>query len=86
MVQEAIEQGRSQGSVIVEDLGPVFKGAIGGDNDGALFVALADDLEQQVGAGLIDRQVSQFVNLCGAPHNLIYVECSLMLRTICKDK
>ena len=62
MVQEAIEQGRGQGSVVVEDFRPMFEGAVCGDNHRALFIALADDLEEQIGAGFVDRQIPQFVD------------------------
>ena len=36
--------------------------AIGGDQSGAAFVAVTDDLEQAVGAELVDGQVAQFVD------------------------
>ena len=61
MVQEAVEDGGGQGAVVVEDLGPVFEGSVGGDDDGALLVALADDLEEQIGAVLVDGQIAEFV-------------------------
>ena len=35
--------------------------AVRGDDDGAAFISLADDLEKQVGSTLIDGQVAQFV-------------------------
>ena len=54
IVEQPVEDGRGQGGVMVEDLGPVLVDAIGCDRDGVAFVALADDLEQQVGAGLVD--------------------------------
>jgi hypothetical protein len=40
----------------------VFVGAVGGDHHGSALVALADDLEQQVGAVLVDGQVAEFVD------------------------
>ena len=49
-------------AVVVEDLRPMFVGAVGGDHHGGAFVALADDLEQQVGAVLVDGQVAEFVD------------------------
>jgi hypothetical protein len=44
---------------------------------------VADDLKEQISAGFIDGQITQFVALCGAPHNATYVECSFMLR-VCR--
>jgi hypothetical protein len=32
MVQDTVEDGGSQGAVVVEDLHPVFVGAVGGDS------------------------------------------------------
>ena len=64
MVQQAVEHGGGEGGVVVEDLRPLAVHAVGGDDGGAVLVALAEDLEQQVGAGLVDGQVAQFVELC----------------------
>ena len=61
MVQEAVEDGGGQGGVVVEERGPLFEGFVGGQDDGAAFVAGADDLEEQVGALLVDGQVADFV-------------------------
>ena len=62
VMEQPIEQCRGEGAVVVEDLGPVLVGAIGGDDDGAALVALADDLEEQVGAVFVDGQIAQFVD------------------------
>jgi hypothetical protein len=45
--------------------------AVGGDHDRRALVALADDLEQQVYAALVDRQVAELVNSCRAQHNWV---------------
>ena len=50
MVGEAVQQRASQ-SLRAEDLGPFVEGPVGGDQDGAPFVALAEDLEEQFRAG-----------------------------------
>ena len=52
---------RAQGGIVVEDFGPVLEHAISGDRDGAAFISLADDLEQQVGTGLVDGEIAEFV-------------------------
>jgi hypothetical protein len=36
----------------------LFEGFVGGQHDGAPLVALADDLEEQVGAVLVYRKIS----------------------------
>ena len=61
MVQEAVEDGGGQGGVAIEDLRPVLEHAVGGDRDGALLVAVADDLKQQVGAGFVDGQIPELI-------------------------
>ena len=54
VMEQAVEQRGSQGAVVVEDLGPVLVGAIGGDDGGAALVAPAEDLEERIGAELVD--------------------------------
>ena len=61
MVEQAVEDGGGEGGVVVEDLGPFLEHAIGRDHGRAALVSLADDLEEQVGADLIDGQVPQLV-------------------------
>jgi hypothetical protein len=46
VVQDAVKDGGGQRAVVVEDLGPMFVGAVGGDHHRCALVALADDLEQ----------------------------------------
>jgi hypothetical protein len=58
MVQEPVQNRRSQGAVVIEDFGPVFIGLVGGQDDRTMLIALADDLEEQVSACFID-------GLCG---------------------
>ena len=61
MVEQPVEDGGSQGGVVVEDFGPFSIDAIGRDYGCAALVPLADDLEQQVGAGFVDGEVSELV-------------------------
>ena len=63
MVQHPVEYSGSQCAVIIEYFRPVFEGSICGNDHGSLFVAMADHLEEQVGADLINRQIPQFI-LC----------------------
>ena len=62
VVQEPVQHGAGEGAVVVEDFGPVFIGLVGGQQDGALLVTLADDLEEQIRAGFVDGQIAQFVH------------------------
>ena len=54
VMEDAVEDGGGQGAVVVEDLRPVLVDAVGGDHHRSALVALADDLEQEVGAELVD--------------------------------
>ncbi len=57
VVSEAIEQRAGQ-ALGGEHTGPLIEGQIAGDDDRAAFVALAEDLEQQLGAGRRERDVT----------------------------
>ena len=61
MVGEAIEQRAGQ-SFGAEHAGPLVKRQVAGDDDRATFVALAEDLEQQLGSGLRERHIAQFID------------------------
>ena len=58
MVREAIEQGPGRAFIFGEDLGPLGEGQIGRHDQAGLFVALAEEAEQVLGAGTIQRDVS----------------------------
>ena len=45
MVEEAIKDGGGDGGVTIEDGRPLFEGFVGGEEDGAAFVACADHWE-----------------------------------------
>ena len=61
VMHEAVEDGAGDGAVVIEDHGPILEDAVGGKDDGAAFIALADDLKEQIGALFIDREVAQFI-------------------------
>ena len=61
MVQQSIEDGRCQCAVVVKDFWPFFEHTVGSDYRRSIFVALTDDLEQQVTACFIDQQITEFV-------------------------
>jgi hypothetical protein len=58
VVQDAIEDGGGEGGVVIEDGGPVLEDLVGGQDDGSALIALADDLEEQVGAAFVDGQIA----------------------------
>ena len=58
---EPVEQGAGQ-PLGAEDLGPLVEGQVRGDQRRGLLVALREDLEQQLGAGLRQRHVAEFVH------------------------
>ena len=61
MMAEPVEDGTGKGSIVVEGRCPLSRDFVGGENDGALLVACADDLEEQIAALLVEREVSEFV-------------------------
>lgn len=61
VVEQAVEQ-RGGDDRITEDLAPVGKAAVAGQDDGALFVTGVDQLEEQVGAAGGDRQIADLVD------------------------
>src|SRR5712691_13444799 len=46
---------------MVESCGPLLKGAVGGNDDRPLFIAQRDDLEEQIGARLVNWEVPKLV-------------------------
>ena len=61
MMGQAIEHGGCHFGV-AEHLRPIGEGEIGGDEQGRVLVELADQVEQQLAAGLAERQIAQFVD------------------------
>jgi len=77
VVGDAIEQcaGEPFGA---EDLGPLVEWQVAGDQRRGALVALADGLEEQLGSGLRQRHISQFVDKCSAEHLSTNVKSSVM--------
>ena len=63
MMGETVEQGRGHFRV-AEHTGPFPEGKIRSHRDGCAFIELADEMEQQLAAGLGEGQVAKFVELC----------------------
>jgi hypothetical protein len=60
-MKETIEHGGGNGAIAVKDCRPLLEGFVGCDDDGAMLVALADDLEKQIGPALIYREISDLI-------------------------
>ena len=61
MMEDTVQDGGGEGGIIIEDSGPLFERFIGGNANGTVFVAFADDLEKQIGAGFINGHITEFV-------------------------
>lgn len=61
MVDEPIEDGGSD-RIVIEDLAPILERAVCGEDHGALFVTVGHDLEEKVGAILVERQEAQLID------------------------
>src|SRR4029434_10503330 len=61
VMQQAVKQRRGEYAVVVEDAGPLLVDPVRCDQCGAALVAVAEDLEQAVGAELVDGQIAEFV-------------------------
>jgi len=61
MVEQAVKEGAGQSAVVIEKEGPFFEGAVGGEDEGTTFVTVAEDLEEEVGAVVVDGEIAEFV-------------------------
>ena len=61
MVSQAVEQGAGQ-PFGGKEAGPFVKRQIAGHQGRAAFVALTEHLKQQLGAGLRERHIAEFIN------------------------
>ena len=60
-MEQAVRDCRGQGRFIVKGLGPGFVGLVDGEDRGALLVAAADDLEEQVRSEFVNREIADLV-------------------------
>ena len=58
---QAVEQSSGE-PLVAEDAGPLVEGQVRGDDRGAALVALADELEEELGAGLRQGYEAEFVD------------------------
>ena len=59
-VGEAVNDGFGQAGV-GEDPGPLAEGQVGGDDQAAAFVAFGEDLEDELGGAVWEREVAELV-------------------------
>src|SRR5437868_925380 len=72
-----VEHGRGD-NLVAENVAPSADRLVGCAEDTAALVAAGDDLEGDVGAGVLERQVAELVKLCAAAHKLTHVEHLVM--------
>ena len=58
VVHQPVDDSRGQGIVDIEEFAPFTEDAVGRDHDRVALVAGGDDLEHQIGAPFVDRQVA----------------------------
>ena len=61
MVRQAVQQSRCH-AFALEDLAPVTERKVAGEQQAAAFVAIGEDLKQQLRTAAAERQVSQFIH------------------------
>ena len=60
MMGEAVEE-RGCHLGVAKHTGPIAKGQIGGDDDGSALIKPADQMKEQLAAGLSERQAAELV-------------------------
>jgi hypothetical protein len=63
VVQQAVEERRGEGRIVVEYFCPALERPVGREGDRAALITLGDDLEEQIGAEFVDRKISNFIEL-----------------------
>jgi len=59
VVMHTVQDRAGDAGVVIKNFGPVFIRFACRNNQRAAFIALVDDLEKQVGAGLIEDQITE---------------------------
>jgi len=85
VVDHAVDE-RGSARRVGKDGGPLLEREVRGEDEALSLVAAADDLEEEIGISVVEGEIADLVDLCGAPHNSIHVECLLMWSalSICK--
>ena len=64
--------------LVAEHAGPAGERQVAGEHERGVFVAGADELEEQVRGVLFEGQVADLVDLCGHPHRSTYADTATM--------
>ena len=79
VVDDAVDHCGGDG-LVSEDGAPAGEWQVAGQDQGCVFVAGRDELEEQVRGVLLEREVADLVDLCGYPHRSTYAEPVTMSR------
>lgn len=60
LVSQTVDDGTGEDGILEKGL-PVLEGEVGGDDNAAFAVAVGEQVEQQLTAGLVEGYVTQFI-------------------------
>jgi len=60
-MEQPIQDGSGQGAVMVQEGGPLLQSAVGGQDQRPVFIAEAEHLAEQIGAGLVQGERAELV-------------------------
>jgi hypothetical protein len=81
-VGEAVDDGLRE-PWVGEYLGPFAERQVGRDDRAAAFVSFGEDLEDELGGAVGQREIAELVDLCGYPHRSIYADTATMPNVSC---
>ncbi len=61
VINQPVDQGRGQGVVHIKEFAPFPEGSVRGNHDRSKLITDGDNLEQQIGATLVDGQIAQLI-------------------------
>ncbi len=61
VMQQPVDE-RSGHDLVTQDLAPLLEAFVGGQHSGCTLIAPVDELEEEHGSGLVDRQVADLVD------------------------
>ena len=82
---QAIEQ-RGRQLLVAEDLDPLAEGEVGGDERGALLVAIGEEIEEELAAGAVEGHEAQFVDYEKGDALVALVEASQCALIACLEQ
>ena len=76
-VGEAVDDGLREPGV-GEHLCPFAEREVRGEDQRPAFVAFGEDLKDELGGTVGQREIAKLIQLCGYPHSWIYAETATM--------